>query len=80
MRQIPTQSASYTSQTAGMKLTRQTKIMRDWKIRNVFEILNKAVSEFYSFSEQLVEDEVIVLFKERVVSNSIFQKSTNVFP
>jgi hypothetical protein len=38
---------------------------RLWKLRNVFEILNTAFSEFYNPSENLAIDEVIVLFKGR---------------
>ena len=37
------------------------------KMRNLFEILNKPFSKFYSPSEQLAVDEVIVLLKGRVI-------------
>jgi len=36
-------------------------------LRNLCEILNKAFSKFYSPSEHLAVDEVIVLFKGRVI-------------
>ena len=44
-----------------------------WKMQNLFENLNKTFSKFYSPSEHLAVDEVIVLFKGRV----IFQKYTS---
>ena len=37
------------------------------KMQNLFEILNKPFSKFYSPSEHLAVDEVIVLFKGRVI-------------
>jgi len=37
------------------------------KMRNLFEILNKTFSKFYSPSEHLVVDEVTVLLKGRVI-------------
>jgi hypothetical protein len=40
---------------------------RLWKMRNLFEILNRIFVKFYSPSEHLAVDEVIVLFKGRVV-------------
>jgi hypothetical protein len=41
---------------------------RLWKIQNLFEILNRAFSEFYSASKCLAVDEVIFFFKGRLVS------------
>ena len=46
---------------------------RLWKVRNVFDILNQKFSKFYSPSEHLAIDEVIVKFKGRV----IFRQFTN---
>ena len=40
---------------------------RLWKMRNLFEILNEKFSKFYSPSEPLAVDEVIVKFKGRVI-------------
>ena len=40
---------------------------RLWTVRNLFEILNEAFSKFYSPSEHLAVDEVIILFKRRVI-------------
>ena len=37
------------------------------KMQNLFEILNKTFSKFYSLSEDLTVDEVIVLFNGRVI-------------
>jgi len=37
------------------------------KMRNLFEILNKMFSKFYSHSELLAADGVTVLFKGRVI-------------
>ena len=45
---------------------------RLWKMQNLVEILNKIFSKFYSPSEYLAIDKVIILFKRRV----IFQQST----
>jgi hypothetical protein len=38
-----------------------------WKMRNLSEILNRTFSKFYSPSQHLAVDEVIVLFKGRVI-------------
>ena len=38
-----------------------------WKKRNLFKILNKTFSKFYSPSEYLAVDEVTVLFKGRII-------------
>jgi len=40
---------------------------RLWKIRNLFDILNEKFSKFYSPSEHLAVDKVIVKFKGRVI-------------
>ena len=45
-----------------------------WKTRNLFEILNKTFSKFYSLSEHLAVDEVIVLFKGRVIFQQYIHK------
>jgi len=44
------------------------EILTDLKIQNLFEIVNRAFSEFYSASKCLAVDEVIVFFKGRLVS------------
>jgi len=38
-----------------------------WKMRKLFEVLNKIFSKFYSPSEHLDVHEIIVLFKGRVI-------------
>ena len=40
---------------------------RMWKMRNVFEIINRTFSKFYNPTEHLAVDEVVVLFQGRVV-------------
>ena len=45
-----------------------------WKMRNLFEILNKTFSKFYSPSEYLAVDEVIILFKGRVIFRQYIPK------
>jgi len=40
---------------------------RLWKMRNLFQILKEKFSKFYSPSEHLAVDEVIVKFKGRVI-------------
>jgi len=40
---------------------------RLWKIRNIFDTLNNKFYELYNPTEHLAVDEVIVLFKERVI-------------
>ena len=49
------------------------------KMQNLFEILNKPFSKFYSPSEQLAVDEVIVLLKGRVIFPQYIQKETRTF-
>ena len=40
---------------------------RLWKMRNLFDVLNEKFSKFYSPSEHLAVDEVIVKFKGHVI-------------
>jgi predicted nucleotidyltransferase len=40
---------------------------RLWKMRTIFDKLNDAYAKYYSPTEHLEIDEIIVLFKERVV-------------
>lgn len=47
---------------------------RMWKMRNVFEIVDRTFSKFYNPTEHLAVDEVIVLFKERVVFKHCMSK------
>ena len=47
---------------------------RLWKMQNLFEILNQKFSKFYSPSEHLAIDEVIVLYKERVIFQQYIPK------
>ena len=47
---------------------------RLWKIRNPPEILNKTFSNFYSPSEQLAVDEVVILLKRRVIFRQYIPK------
>jgi hypothetical protein len=47
---------------------------RLWQLRDLFEILNKAFSKFYNPSEHLVVDEVIILWKGRVVLKKYIPK------
>ena len=47
---------------------------RLWKMRNLFEILNKTLSKFYSSSEHLAVDDVTVLFKRRVIFRQYMPK------
>jgi hypothetical protein len=49
-----------------------------WKTLNLFEILNKTFSKFYSPSEHLAVDEVIFFLKGRIFSDNIDPKNTNV--
>jgi hypothetical protein len=49
------------------------------KIRNLFEILNRTFSKFYNPSEHLAVDEVIVLYKGRVVFKQYIRKKTKRF-
>jgi len=47
---------------------------RLWKMRNLFEILNKKFSKFYSPSEHLAVDEVIVKYKGGVIFRQYIPK------
>ena len=51
---------------------------RPWKIKEVFDTLDVAHSNFYNPSEYLATDEVIVLFRGRQHSSSISQTNTNI--
>ena len=48
------------------------------KMRNLFEMLNKTFSKFYSPSENLAVDKVIVLLKGRVIFLQYIHKKHNV--
>jgi hypothetical protein len=65
---------TYTSQTMTKKLTTITKTDRLWKIREIFYMLNVAYCKFYNPSKHLAIDEVIVLFKRRVVFKQYIPK------
>jgi len=47
---------------------------RLWKLRKIFDILNNKFCELYSPKEQLAVDEVIVMYKERVVFRQYIPK------
>jgi len=47
---------------------------RLWKIRKIFDTLNKKVYELYNPTEQLAVDKVIVLYKGRVVFRQYIPK------
>ena len=47
---------------------------RLWKMQNLFEILKENFSKFYSPSEHLAVDEVIVLYKGRVIFRQYISK------
>ena len=49
------------------------------KMRNLFEILNKTFSKFYSPSEYLAVDEVIVWFKGRGIFRQYIPKKHKSF-
>jgi hypothetical protein len=49
------------------------------KLRNLFEILNKAFSKFHSRSEHLAVDKVIVLLKGRVIFRQYIHKKHESF-
>ena len=48
---------------------------RLWKLQMVFDTLVLAYAKFYNPSENLTKDEVIVKFKGRLFSGSIFQRN-----
>jgi len=52
---------------------------RPWKMRDLFEILNATFSKFYSPSENLAIDEVIVSFKGRVIFKQYIPKKRKRF-
>jgi len=47
---------------------------RLWKIQKIFDILNNKCCELYNLTEQLAVDEVIVLYKGRVVFQQYIPK------
>ena len=52
---------------------------RLWKIRNLFEILNKKFSKFYNPSEHLAVDKVIVKYQGRVIFQQHIPKKHKCF-
>jgi len=52
---------------------------RLWKMRNVFEILSGKFSKFYSPSEDLAVEEVIVKYKGRVILQKYMPKQHKSF-
>jgi hypothetical protein len=46
---------------------RKDEIMTDWKIQNLFEILNRTFSKFYNRSQHVAVYRVIGLYKGRVI-------------
>jgi len=52
---------------------------RLWKLRTVFEKLNEAYVKFYSLSEHLAVDEVVVKFKGRVIFRQYIPKKRKHF-
>ena len=61
----------------GKELTEQ--MTRLWKIRDLFEIIRTNFSKFYSPSEYLAVDEVIVKFKGRIVFKQYIPKKRKHF-
>jgi hypothetical protein len=51
--------------TKTKKLTRMTTILKDWKIREVLDILHVAYSKVYNPSEHMAIDAVTVLFQRK---------------
>jgi hypothetical protein len=47
---------------------------RLWKMRTIFDKLNDAYAKYYSPTEHLAIDEIIVLFKGRIVFNQYIPK------
>jgi len=52
---------------------------RLWKIRNIFDTLNNKFYELYNLTEHLAVDEVIVLFKGRVIFRQYIPKKHKQF-
>src|SRR5215469_353912 len=52
---------------------------RLWKVRNLFDTLNDKISKFYSPSEHLAIDEVIVKYKGRVIFRQYIPKKQEHF-
>jgi 5-methylcytosine-specific restriction endonuclease McrBC regulatory subunit McrC len=46
-------------------------------MRTIFDMLNDAYAKYYSPTEYLAIDEIIVLFKGRVVFKQYIQRNTN---
>jgi len=52
---------------------------RLWKMRNLSEFLHKTFSKFYSPSEHLAVEKVVVLFKGRTIFRQYIPKKHNLF-
>jgi hypothetical protein len=50
------------------------KIMTDWRMQDVFEMISIACIKYYSPPEHLVVDKIIVLFKGRIVFKQYIAK------
>jgi hypothetical protein len=56
------------------QLAKMTKTDRLWKIRENFDMLDVACSKYNTPFEHLANDEVIILFKERVAFEQYIPK------
>jgi hypothetical protein len=57
-----------------MNLMRDDNFDRLWKMRIIFDMLSDAYAKYYSPTEHLAANEIIVLFKGRVVFKQYIPK------
>jgi hypothetical protein len=50
-----------------MNLTTHMKITTDWKMRAIFDKLNDSYAKYYNPTKHLAVDDIIVLFKDRII-------------
>jgi hypothetical protein len=53
--------------------------MADWKIRQIFDMLNNSYSKYYTPSEHMTVDKVIVLFNVQVIFKPYIPKKKKCF-
>jgi hypothetical protein len=70
---------TFTSLTTETNLTRDDNFDRLWKMRTIFDMLNDVYAKYYSPTEHLAVDEIIVLFKGRVVFKQYILKKHKCF-
>jgi hypothetical protein len=76
---VHTSVSKFHKQQDGVTGQKKITTNRLRKIKGIFEILKRTVSKFYNPSENLTIDEVIVLFRGRVIFQTIYSQKAQAF-